>query len=382
MSSPVPGRAPGGDARREEEDEIRVALVSKDRESTPSVRATSEDPTTTGTASTSSSVAPSARSSLLLRRSLLPRDSSSPSHSDTYEDATSEPQASSSASAAPGPPFPPGGAPRRGSSVGPPEVSFAGPFPHRHHLTPGGHRRSGSEFSDLMEPLPPPETFFVSEATSLDGSVIENDLLPSTPLTEEQLRRAEAEEVGDTVDGVAINKIEDVDADAEADYWGYDIRGMMHNAAEQAEEFAVAIWHKLQSWKVIHFSSLPQWLQDNDFLHFGHRPPLPTIECFKSITRIHTETGNIWTHLLGKYQTLVSRPPNQSSFLFIPLIGVAAFFGLATYFLSRPLTEVQVQEKLVFSCFFMGAIVCLGLSFLYHTLCCHKDKAVGKLFAK
>ena len=33
------------------------------------------------------------------------------------------------------------------------------------------------------------------------------------------------------------------------------------NAAEQAEEFAIAIWHKLQSWKVIHFSHLPQWLQ-------------------------------------------------------------------------------------------------------------------------
>ena len=74
----------------------------------------------------------------------------------------------------------------------------------------------------------------------------------------------------------------------------------MMNAAEQAEEFAISIWHKFQSWKVIHFSHLPQWLQDNDFLHFGHRPPLPTSECFKSIIRIHTETGNIWTHLLGK----------------------------------------------------------------------------------
>ena len=79
---------------------------------------------------------------------------------------------------------------------------------------------------------------------------------------------------------------------------------MMMNAAEQAEEFAIAIWHKLQSWKVIHFSHLPQWLQDNDFLHFGHRPPLPTIECFKSIIRIHTETGNIWTHLLGNNRNL------------------------------------------------------------------------------
>ena len=84
--------------------------------------------------------------------------------------------------------------------------------------------------------------------------------------------------------------------DGDDEYWGYRI---MMNAAEQAEEFAIAIWHKFQSWKVIHFSHLPQWLQDNDFLHFGHRPPLPTGECFKSIIRIHTETGNIWTHLLG-----------------------------------------------------------------------------------
>ena len=87
---------------------------------------------------------------------------------------------------------------------------------------------------------------------------------------------------------------EGVEGDEE--YWGYRI---MMNAAEQAEEFAISIWHKFQSWKVIHFSHLPQWLQDNDFLHFGHRPPLPTSECFKSIIRIHTETGNIWTHLLG-----------------------------------------------------------------------------------
>ena len=86
-------------------------------------------------------------------------------------------------------------------------------------------------------------------------------------------------------------------AEGDEEYWGYRI---MMNAAEQAEEFAIAIWHKFQSWKVIHFTHLPQWLQDNDFLHFGHRPPLPTSECFKSIIRIHTETGNIWTHLLGR----------------------------------------------------------------------------------
>lgn len=211
------------------------------------------------------------------------------------------------------------------------------------------------DFSDLG--LPPLETFVGFPDLDLDfrgpdcvslradSIELENDVLPSTPLTEEQL--GQEEELG-----VPINQINDGD-----EYWG--LRHLV-NAAEQAEEFAIAIWHKLQSWKVIHFSHLPQWLQDNDFLHFGHRPPLPTSECFKSIIRIHTETGNIWTHLLG----------------------VVAFSGLAAFFLARPSTEIEVKEKLVFSCFFAGAIVCLGLSFLYHTLCCNKSKEIGRLFAK
>jgi adiponectin receptor len=61
---------------------------------------------------------------------------------------------------------------------------------------------------------------------------------------------------------------------------------------------------------------------------------------------------------------------------------VVAFSGLAAFFLARPSTEIEVKEKLVFSCFFAGAIVCLGLSFLYHTLCCNKSKEIGRLFAK
>lgn len=54
------------------------------------------------------------------------------------------------------------------------------------------------------------------------------------------------------------------------------------------------------SWKVCHFQALPHWLQDNDYLIWGHRPPLPSFTaCFQSLFRIHTETGNIWTHLIG-----------------------------------------------------------------------------------
>ncbi|MEQ2177896.1 Adiponectin receptor protein 1, partial [Goodea atripinnis] len=52
-------------------------------------------------------------------------------------------------------------------------------------------------------------------------------------------------------------------------------------------------------WRVIPFHVLPDWLKDNDYLLHGHRPPMPSFRaCFGSIFRIHTETGNIWTHLL------------------------------------------------------------------------------------
>lgn len=37
-----------------------------------------------------------------------------------------------------------------------------------------------------------------------------------------------------------------------------------------------------------------------------------------------------------------------------------AFIGAAVYFLTRPSVEIQLQEKLVFSAFFVGAIACLG----------------------
>ena len=70
-------------------------------------------------------------------------------------------------------------------------------------------------------------------------------------------------------------------------------------AAEQAEEFVKKVW--AAGWRVVHHHSLPDWLQDNDFLHTGHRPPTNSfLVCFKSIFRIHTETGNIWSHLLGR----------------------------------------------------------------------------------
>ncbi|VDO20401.1 unnamed protein product [Haemonchus placei] len=113
-------------------------------------------------------------------------------------------------------------------------------------------------------------------------------------------------------------------------------------------------------WKATNFEYLPEWLQDNEYLRTGHRPPLPSFSsCFKSIFALHTETGNIWTHMYG----------------------CVAFIGVAFWFLTRPSSQIQFMDKVVFSTYFLGAILCLGMSFIFHTVACHSD-TVGKLFSK
>uniref|UniRef100_A0A913HV53 Adiponectin receptor protein n=1 Tax=Strongyloides stercoralis TaxID=6248 RepID=A0A913HV53_STRER len=108
-------------------------------------------------------------------------------------------------------------------------------------------------------------------------------------------------------------------------------------------------------WTTQNFELLPEWLQDNEYLKTGHRPPLSSFSaCFSSIFALHTETGNIWTHMYG----------------------CVIFFGIAIWFLTRPVTMIPVTEKLIFSAFFFGAVACLGLSFTFHTVACHSD-AVG-----
>ena len=79
---------------------------------------------------------------------------------------------------------------------------------------------------------------------------------------------------------------------------------------DKAEDLARRVWEA--GWEVVHHRHLPKWLRDNDFLVEGHRPPLNSFKaCIKSIFRVHTETGNIWTHMLGKSLTNMRRNYNK-----------------------------------------------------------------------
>ncbi len=75
------------------------------------------------------------------------------------------------------------------------------------------------------------------------------------------------------------------------------VENAAHHAVESAEEFVRKVWTH------VHFSHLPSWLQDNDYLHHWHRPPLPSFSaCFKSIFRL------VWS-----YSYTYSYPQNGHS---------------------------------------------------------------------
>lgn len=118
-------------------------------------------------------------------------------------------------------------------------------------------------------------------------------------------------------------------------------------------------------WHLLSHLDLPDWLRDNPFLSHYHRPPMPSFgSCFKSIFKVHTETGNIWTHL----------------------VGFIAFVGITLYMFLRPITATSPfpkdwQERLVFGAFFACGIICLGFSWIFHTVHCHSNM-VSKIFRR
>ncbi len=120
------------------------------------------------------------------------------------------------------------------------------------------------------------------------------------------------------------------------------------------------------AWNVCHFDKLPAWRQDNEYLRFGHRPNLSSFsDCFGSVFRVHTETGNIWTHLLG---------------------GIAVLFAAVAFFAepdcARCLTLLPPMDRLVLLPFFVGTLVCLASSTLYHIVACYHSQPVASAFCR
>ena len=113
---------------------------------------------------------------------------------------------------------------------------------------------------------------------------------------------------------------------------------------------------KDSNWKTCHYDALPKWLQDNNYIVDQHRPPLRSYRlCFGSILRLHSESGNILTHLFGFVLLLV----------------------LSKILLS--INSLKAIDSLMLMIYFLGTLVCHLLSWVYHTCKCHSP-SVGQLF--
>lgn len=102
--------------------------------------------------------------------------------------------------------------------------------------------------------------------------------------------------------------------------------------------------------RLLSYSDLPDWMQDNDCIVDGYRPQLRTWgQCLKSMFALHTETLNIWTHL----------------------IGAAIFMLLAVYVYAVNHDLMSAMDVFVFGLYFASIISCLLFSSMYHTFTCH-----------
>ncbi|KRZ67331.1 ADIPOR-like receptor [Trichinella papuae] len=112
------------------------------------------------------------------------------------------------------------------------------------------------------------------------------------------------------------------------------------------------------TWTAAHVSTLPPWLQENEFVLNGHRPPLFSFfDCFLSIFQIHSETGNIWSHLIAFYIMYLLTQWHMTS------------------------ASLNLELKIPFLPYFISALGCLGFSVAFHTLVCHSEW-VSHLFRK
>lgn len=128
------------------------------------------------------------------------------------------------------------------------------------------------------------------------------------------------------------------------------------NLVEKLQSEAKNVQVGIEETLTVLWNDLPSWQQDNHYILSGYRPETNSYKrSFASLSYIHNETVNIWTHLVG---------------------AVVAIFG-GVYFwhqLRLRFEHASNADVLAFSCFFGGAAACLGMSATYHTISNHSPR--------
>jgi adiponectin receptor len=112
---------------------------------------------------------------------------------------------------------------------------------------------------------------------------------------------------------------------------------------------------QLQEWK-----DLARWRQDNKYIISGYRTPSGSFwKSLESLTHIHNETVNVYSHLLG-------------GFLFLGL------FFYVLWKINQQYTTIRHVDYIVFVAFFVGIITCFFLSAFFHTIANHSETVAAR----
>ncbi|KAJ2775309.1 hypothetical protein IWQ57_000473 [Coemansia nantahalensis] len=111
------------------------------------------------------------------------------------------------------------------------------------------------------------------------------------------------------------------------------------------------------------WEELPPWMRDNHFIRGGYRRPTNSFrKCFRSWLYVHNETGNIMTHLGGA-------------------LAFLALCFTVTRGLLLEFATIDWRDVATLYVFLLGAVGCMGLSALFHTVSCHSH-AVQRAYNK
>lgn len=107
-----------------------------------------------------------------------------------------------------------------------------------------------------------------------------------------------------------------------------------------------------QSQRLLSNSQVPLWYTDS-FILTGYRPVTHSVKfCFNSLTYLHNETVNIYSHLIPAFCAVV-------------LAGLVSGCFRATF------PKATRGDRLAIEVYLATSVVCFAVSSLYHTLLCH-----------
>jgi adiponectin receptor len=112
--------------------------------------------------------------------------------------------------------------------------------------------------------------------------------------------------------------------------------------------------HALPTQGQLSNKEVPLWYTQ-PFIHTGYRPVMNSVKfCFQSLTYMHNESVNIYSHLVPAIVALVAA-------LVVP------------WYFRTNFPKASRQDRLIFEIYLSTSVICFTTSSLYHTLLCHSQ---------